>query len=62
MKAHEQLLPWPQLQERLVELQGLMQANNVDGITRVLLQLVSGFRAGPVVDHILLQQKSTIVQ
>ena len=62
MKAHEQLLPWPQLQERLVELQGLMQLNNVDGITRVLLQLVSGFRAGPVVDHILLQQKSTIVQ
>ena len=62
MKAHEQLLPWPQLQESLVELQGLMQANDVDGITRVLLQLVSGFRAGPVVDHILLQQKSTIVQ
>ncbi len=62
MKAHEQHLPWPQLQQRLVELQGLMQANDVDGITRVLLQLVSGFRAGPVVDHILLQQKSTIVQ
>ena len=31
-------------------------------VLRVLLQLVSGFRAGPVVEHILLQQHSTIVQ
>lgn len=62
MKAHEQLQPWPQLQQRLVELQRLMQANDVEAITRLMLQLVSGFRAGPVVDHILLQEKSTIVQ
>ncbi len=62
MKAHEVMLPWPQLQERLVALQHMMHANDVDGIIHELLQLVNGFRAGPVVDHLLLQQKSTVVQ
>ncbi|MDO4796183.1 MAG: polysaccharide biosynthesis protein, partial [Brachymonas sp.] len=56
MKAQESFLPWPQLQQQLLALQGCMVAHDVAGLVRLLLQLVSGFRAGPVVDNITLQQ------
>lgn len=56
MKAQESFLPWPQLQQQLLALQGCMAAHDVSGLVRLLLQLVSGFRAGPVVDNITLQQ------
>lgn len=56
MKAQESFLPWPQLQQQLLALQTCMAAHDVAGLVRLLLQLVSGFRAGPVVDNITLQQ------
>ncbi len=62
MKAHEVMLPWDQLQPRLTHIQSMMQTNNVDGIIQELIQLVNGFRAGPVVDYVLLQQKSTVIR
>lgn len=62
MKAHEALLPWEQLQPLLVELQAHMQANEVEALSGLLLRLVSGFKAGPIVDWLSLAQKSTSVQ
>lgn len=61
MKAHEALLPWEQLQPLLVELQAHMQANEVEALSGLLLRLVSGFKAGPIVDWLSLAQKSTSV-
>ena len=62
MMAQEAFVPWPQLQQHLAALLRLMQANQIEAIDALLLQLVSGFQAGPVVDHIALQKKSTSVQ
>lgn len=62
MKAHETFMPWPQLQAQLARLQQMMQTNAVDDISGLLMELVSGYHAGTLVDHILLQQKSTVVQ
>ena len=62
MKAHEQFLPWTELQPQLAELLQHMDTHDIGAISRQLLQLVSGYRAGPLVDWMLLQQKSTIVQ
>ena len=62
MKAHEQFLPWPELQQQLAQLQQHMQDHQIDAISQQLLELVNGYRAGPVVDWMLLQQKSTVVQ
>jgi len=62
MKAHEQFLPWAELQPRLAQLLQHMDAHDVDAISQQLLELVNGYRAGPVVDWMLLQQKSTVVQ
>lgn len=57
MKAQEAFLPWPQLQQQLLALHACMERNDVAGLVRLLLQLVSGFHAGPVVDNIALQQQ-----
>ena len=62
MKAQENLLPWPQLQQQLIALQGCMVANDVAGLVQLLLRLVSGFRSGPVVDNITLQQQGAAHQ
>ena len=62
MKAQENLLPWPQLQQQLIALQGCMVVNDVAGLVQLLLRLVSGFRSGPVVDNITLQQQGVAHQ
>ena len=62
MKAHESMLPWTELQPQLAQLQQFMQNHEVDQIVRLMVQLVNGFRAGPVVDYVLLQQKSTVIR
>ena len=62
MKAQENFLPWPQLQQQLIALQDCMAANDVAGLVQLLLRLVSGFRSGPVVDNITLQQQGAAHQ
>ena len=57
MKAQENFQPWPQLQQHLVALHRCMAANDVAALVQLLLQLVNGFSAGPVVDNITLQQQ-----
>ena len=57
MKAQENFQPWPQLQQHLVALHRSMAANDVAALVQLLLQLVNGFSAGPVVDNITLQQQ-----
>ena len=56
MRAQEASIAWEQLQSHLVQLQAMMQDNNMQGITSLLQQLVSGFRPGPVVDNVALEQ------
>lgn len=56
MRAQEACIPWEQLQSHLAQLQAMMQDNNMQGITSLLQQLVSGFRPGPVVDNVALEQ------
>ena len=58
MKAQENFLPWPQLQQQLAALHAMMQANDVPGISAQMQQLVNGYRAGPLVDNITLQQNT----
>ena len=58
MKAQENFLPWPQLQQQLATLHAMMQANDVPGISTRMQQLVNGYRAGPLVDNITLQQNT----
>ncbi len=58
MKAQESFLPWPQLQQNLAVLYAMMQANDVPGISTLMQQLVNGYRAGPLVDNITLQQNT----
>lgn len=57
LTAHETFIPWPQLQQHLAALLGLMRANDVAGAVQLLQQL-SNFRAGPLVDNITLQQQN----
>ncbi|MBP9652709.1 MAG: polysaccharide biosynthesis protein, partial [Brachymonas sp.] len=58
MKAQENFLPWPQLQQQLAALHAMMQTNDVPGISAQMQQLVNGYRAGPLVDNITLQQNT----
>lgn len=57
MKAHEDFLPWEELERRLLTLQAALAANDV-GVVRLMLQeLVSGYRpAGDIVDWVHLAQ------
>ena len=43
MKAHEDFLPWPDLNERLQELTTALNANNVPAIRELLKELVHGY-------------------
>ena len=56
MRAQEASIAWEQLQSHLAQLQAMMQDNNMQGIISLLQQLVSGFRPGPVVDNVALEQ------
>jgi FlaA1/EpsC-like NDP-sugar epimerase len=59
MKAHEQFLPWPALEQKLNALGIAMSANDVPVIRAVLKDLVSGYQpTGEVVDwvHLAMQR------
>jgi FlaA1/EpsC-like NDP-sugar epimerase len=55
MKAHEQFLPWPALEQKLNALSIAMSANDVPVIRALLKDLVSGYQpTGEVVDWVHL--------
>ncbi len=55
MKAHEEFLPWPALQQHFAELMVAVDANNVPQIRTLIQQLVPGYRPeGDVVDWVHL--------
>jgi FlaA1/EpsC-like NDP-sugar epimerase len=57
MMAHEEILPWEKLMERLAALQAALAVNNVALIRQILKGLVSGYRpAAEIVDWIHLEQ------
>ena len=43
MKAHEEFLAWPTLQERLGQLENLLDRRDVEGTKQLLIELVSGY-------------------
>lgn len=59
MKAHEELLPWPQLQVQLEALSVAMRVNDVPAIRSTLQQLVQGYvPSGEVVDWVHLKRQA----
>jgi len=53
MKAHEDFVPWPALQEQLAALELAMRANDVPVIRAMLRQLVQGYQpSDDVVDWV----------
>ncbi len=63
MKAHEEFLPWPQLEEKLQALRVALEINDVAVVRRMLEQLVSGYQPHEdIVDWIYLEQKREAVQ
>lgn len=58
MKAHEELLPWPQLHERLRVLMAALDDNDVPTIRVLLKELVPGYQPDDeVVDWIFLETR-----
>jgi FlaA1/EpsC-like NDP-sugar epimerase len=58
MQAHEQLMPWPELEDKLNDLSLAISSNDVPAIRALLQQLVSGYEpSGGVVDwvHVALR-------
>jgi len=61
MKAHEEFLPWDELQARLNALQTCMQANDVPAIRGMLQELVPGYKpTGAVVDWVSMAQSKLV--
>ena len=61
MKAHEQFLPWAQLEQKLNALSIALNVNDVPEIRGLLQQLVSGYQpSGEVVDwvHMALEREA----
>jgi FlaA1/EpsC-like NDP-sugar epimerase len=57
MKAHEQLLAWAQLEEKLNALSIALRTNDVPKIRGMLQQIVSGYQpSGEVVDWVHMAQ------
>jgi FlaA1/EpsC-like NDP-sugar epimerase len=62
MKAHEQFLRWPQLEEKLNALNMAMSANDVPVIRALLKDLISGYQpSGEVVDWVYLAHQREAV-
>jgi FlaA1/EpsC-like NDP-sugar epimerase len=58
MKAHERMLPWEQLTERLAALEVALAANNVGTIRQILKGLVTGYQPqDQIVDLVHLEQR-----
>ena len=61
MKAHEEFLPWDDLQGKLNILQAFMQANDVPAIRGLLQELVPGYQpTGDVVDWVSLAKSKVL--
>ena len=59
MKAHEEFLPWGDLEEKLKALEMALSINDVDVIQLMMQQLVSGYTpSGEIVDWVYLEQKA----
>ncbi len=57
MKAHEEFLPWPELQAQLTELMQAVETNNVPAMRAQIQHLVPGYQPdGEVVDWVWLEQ------
>ena len=63
MKAHEEFLPWDELQAELLKLAQLLQKNDVPQIRTHLKELVPGYQPeSDVVDWVYLAQKNNLEQ
>lgn len=59
MTAHEDFLPWPELQSKLVHLNAALHVNNVPQMRAILKDLVPGYKPeGEVADFVWLAQKN----
>jgi FlaA1/EpsC-like NDP-sugar epimerase len=59
MKAHEDFLPWPALEDKLNALRIALDANDVGVIRTMLQQLISGYQpSGEIVDWVYLEQEA----
>ena len=59
MKAHEDFLPWAQLEEKLAALRLALDTNDVGVLRRLLEQLVSGYApSGEIVDWVYLANEA----
>ena len=60
MKAHEVFLPWPELAEKMAELEKALAASDVNALRAMLKALVSGYTPSDgVVDWVCLEQESS---
>jgi FlaA1/EpsC-like NDP-sugar epimerase len=59
MKAHEEFIPWAELEQRLMALEMALNANDL-GVVRLMLQaLVTGYTpGGEIVDWVYLEQEA----
>lgn len=63
MKAHEDFLPWAELEQRLQELSIALDVNDIPAIRVMLKQLVPGYQPeGKVVDWVYLEQMAEAEQ
>lgn len=61
MKAHEEFLPWDELESKLNILYGALESNNVPVIRSLLKELVPGYQPeGDVVDWVWMENEKTI--
>lgn len=61
LKAHEDFLPWPMLQERLADLQRALDARDLDSVRGLLGQLISGYRPNEqIVDWAYMEQEASV--
>jgi len=59
MKAHEDFLPWPELEPKLAALEMALNVNDVGVVRLMLQQLVSGYApSGEIVDWVHLEQEA----
>ncbi len=59
MKAHEEFLPWGDLEEKLQALEMALSINDIDVIRLMMRQLVSGYTpSSEIVDWVYLAQKA----
>jgi FlaA1/EpsC-like NDP-sugar epimerase len=61
MKAHDDFLPWPSLEEKLNTLSIALNVNDVDVIKAMLEQVVSGYQPNEnIVDWVYLEQQAEL--